>query len=399
MTQLARPGIPRGLHSRAGRGLRLRRGFAAACAAAGGALVLCAGTALAPTPALAYDESRPEVKAFIDEVAARNRLDRDWVAKLVTGAEFRQPIIDLMSRPAERVRPWFQYRTHFLTERRIREGREFLAVHRDALEDVSRRYGVPAEIIVAIVGVETFYGRITGSFRVIDALATLAFDFPARAPYFRGELEQFLLLVREAKIDPLKATGSYAGAMGAPQFMPRSYRNFAVDGDADGGIDLWTDWRDVFESVANYMVEHGWRRGEPIYATADLFYPGVEGLVAGRLELAHTVDSLAGRGVTFETRLPGETRAMFVALRGEDGPTYRVGFNNFWVITRYNRSQMYALAVSELAEAIAAEPAPVAPEVATPAEGFVPPPAPAATPPAAPAPGAATGATGAAAAQ
>ncbi len=325
-----------------------------------------------PAPAQAYDESRPEVKAFVDEVSARHGLDRAWVSRIVSAAEFRQPIVDLMNRPAERVRPWFQYRAHFLTERRIAEGRAFYGTHRDALDAIAARTGVPAELVVAIVGVETFYGRITGGFRVIDALATLAFDYPARAPYFRGELEQFLLLVREAKIDPLKAQGSYAGAMGAPQFMPRSYRNFAVDGDRDGGIDLWTDWLDVFESVANYMVKHGWRPGEPIYATAELWYPGVEDLPANRLELAHTVDSLEAKGVLFATDRPRDARALFVALRDTEGPTYRVGFNNFWVITRYNRSVMYALAVTELAEAIAAAPAPVAPAAATPADGFVP---------------------------
>lgn len=319
----------------------------------------------------AYDTSRPEVADFVNEVSKRHKLDREWVAKIVTSAEPKQSIIDAMNRPAERVRPWFEYRANFLTDKRIAEGREFYAAHRDLLQDVARRTGVPAEVIVAIVGVETFYGRITGRFRVVDALATLAFDYPARAPYFRGELEQFLLLAREDGVDPLKATGSYAGAMGAPQFMPRSYRNFALDGDGDGRVDLWNDWPDVFESVANYMVKHGWRRDEPLYATAELWYPGVQGLVAGRLDLAETVDSLAGKGVQFETTLPPDAKTMFVALRGEDGPTYRVGFNNFWVITRYNRSQMYALAVSELAEAVAAAPAPVAPEVTEPGEGFV----------------------------
>lgn len=319
----------------------------------------------------AYDVDRQDVADFVEDVAKRNKLDRRWVARIVTDAEPKQPIIDAMSRPAERVRPWFEYRANFLTEKRIAEGREFYAAHRDLLQDVARRTGVPAEVICAIVGVETFYGRITGRFRVVDALATLAFDYPARAPYFRGELEQFLLLAREDGVDPLKATGSYAGAMGAPQFMPRSWRSFAVDGDGDGRVDLWNDWPDVFESVANYMVKHGWRRDEPVYASAELWYPGVEGLPSGRLELAETVDSLARKGVLFESPLPPDAKAMFVALRGQDGPTYRVGFNNFWVITRYNRSQMYALAVSELAEAIAAAPAPVAPEVTEPAEGFV----------------------------
>jgi membrane-bound lytic murein transglycosylase B len=308
-------------------------------------------------PARAYDVTRPEVRAFVDEMVEKHKLPRAWVEQTVSAAELKQPIIDAMNRPAERVRPWFEYRANFLTDKRIAEGRQFYAKHRDELDAVSRTTGVPAEVIVAIVGVETFYGRITGRFRVIDALATLAFDYPARAPYFRGELEQFLLMVREHEVDPLTATGSYAGAMGAPQFMPRSYRNWAVDGDADGKVDLWNDWPDVFQSVANYMVEHGWRRDEPIYTDATLWYPGVENLPAGRLDLRETVATLAGKGVQFETTLPADAKAVFVALRAQDGPSYRVGFNNFWVITRYNRSHMYALAVAELAEAIAAAPA------------------------------------------
>jgi membrane-bound lytic murein transglycosylase B len=334
---------------------RTARPLVAALAAAGALLGLGAAA-----PAGAYDVAQPAVKQFVDEMVARHGMDRAWVEKIVTAAERRQPILDAMSRPAERVRPWFEYRPVFLTDRRIAEGRQFHADHRAELAAVERATGVPAEIVVAIIGVETFYGRITGRYRVLDALATLAFDFPARAPYFRGELEQFLLLVREQPlIDPLAATGSYAGAMGAPQFMPRSYRNWAVDGDGDGRVDLWGDWPDVFRSVANYLLKHGWRPGEPVYAQASLFYPGVEGLTAGRLELRETVDSLRAKGLEFETTLPGDANALFVALRAEDGPTYRAGFNNFWVITRYNRSQMYALAVAELAEAIAA-PAPAA---------------------------------------
>jgi membrane-bound lytic murein transglycosylase B len=313
--------------------------------------------ALQAGPARAYDVGRADVRAFVDEVAGRNQLPADWVERMVTAAEPKQAIIDAMNRPAERVRPWFEYRTNFLTDKRIAEGRQFYAQHREELEAVSRATGVPGEVIVAIIGVETFYGRITGRFRVLDALATLAFDFPARAPYFRGELEQFLLMVREHDVDPLTATGSYAGAMGAPQFMPRSYRNWAVDGDGDGKVDLWNDWPDVLRSVANYLVEHGWRRDEPIYVDARLWYPGVEDLPAGRLELRETLASLEAKGVQFETALPPDAKALFVALRGADGPTYRVGFNNFWVITRYNRSHMYALAVAELAEAIAAAPA------------------------------------------
>ncbi len=334
-------------------------------------VLLAACTGLAAARAGALDLGRPEVKAFVDEVAARDHLDRAWVARIVAAAESKPSIIEAMTRPAERVKPWFEYRAIFLTDKRIHDGHEFYAAHRELLEDVAARTGVPGGIVAAIVGIETSYGHLTGRYRVLDALATLAFDYPPRAGYFRGELEQFLLLSREAGVDPLTAAGSYAGAMGAPQFMPRSYRAFARDGNRDGRIDLWNNWPDIVESVANYFVANGWRRGEPLYVSAELWYPDVEGLPANRLDLADSVGSLRARGVEFDSPLPDDARAMFVALREADGPSYRVGFHNFWVITRYNRSVMYALAAAELAAAITAppadSPAPETPSQQTPA--------------------------------
>jgi membrane-bound lytic murein transglycosylase B len=323
-------------------------------------LATVAAGALAPLPAPAFDLGRPDVKAFVDEVAARDHLDAAWVADVIGAAESKPSIVEAMTRPAERVKPWYEYRAIFLTEKRIHDGREFCAAHRALLDSVTERTGVPGEIIAAIVGIETSYGHQTGRYRVLDALATLAFDYPPRAAYFRGELEQFLLLSREARFDPLAAMGSYAGAMGAPQFMPRSYRSFARDGDRDGRIDLWNDWNDIVESVAHYFVANGWRRGEPVYAVAQLEYPDVEGLPGTRLELGDTVASLALRGVEFASPVPEDAPAMFVALRESDRPAYRVGFHNLWVITRYNRSAMYALAAAELADALAAPAVPPA---------------------------------------
>lgn len=350
-------------------------------------LALLAGlAALAPGGACALDVERAEIRDFIDEVAARDHFERAWVARVVAAAETKQSIIEAMTRPAERVKPWFAYRAIFLTDKRIREGREFYAAHRALLDDVATRTGVPGEIITAIVGIETFYGRDTGHYRVLDALATLAFDYPPRASYFRAELEQFLLLSREAGFDPLKATGSYAGAMGAPQFMPRSYRSFARDGDRDGHIDLWTDWADIAESVAHYFVANGWQRGEPLFVPAELWDPDVEDLPGNRLALVDTVATLRGKGVTFDSPLPEDAPAMFIALREADAPSYRVGFHNFWVITRYNRSAMYALAAAELAAAIGAD-ATAGADAATERDAVAAPPtppAPPATPPAAP---------------
>ncbi len=305
-------------------------------------------------PALALDLSREDVSGFVAEMQQRHGMQRAWLEDLLGGAADQPRIVELMTRPAERVRPWHEYRDHFLTEQRIAEGARFWDTHRVRLAAVQRDTGVDAAIIVAIIGVETFYGRITGGFRVLDALTTLAFDYPPRSGYFRGELEQFLLLVREERIDARNAKGSYAGAMGAPQFMPRSYRAYAVDGDADGRRDLWASWNDVIASVANYLAVHGWRPGEPATAAAGLWYPDAEGLVAGSLQANETVQSLRDKGLSFESWLPGDAPAVFIGVAGRTGPELRAGFHNFTVITRYNRSVLYALAVEDLGSAIAA---------------------------------------------
>jgi membrane-bound lytic murein transglycosylase B len=188
---------------------------------------------------------------------------------------------------------------------------------------------------------------------VIDALSTLAFDYPPRQVFFRNELVQYLVMSREEGLDPLAPVGSYAGAMGLPQFMPSSFRSYAVDGDADGKRDLWNDWADVFASVGNYLKVHGWRAGEPVLAFADAANARLDGLDS-KLALTETVGSLRARGLKFETSLPQSAPAMLVPLRVAGGMEYRVGFTNFYAITRYNRSHMYASAVSDLADAIAA---------------------------------------------
>ena len=318
------------------------------------ALAVLALLCLATLPAWALDGKRPEVAAFADEMVAKHRFDRAWVDSLLKSAESQPRIIELMSKPAERVRPWFQYRNHFLTDQRVQEGVDFWMAHRARLADVERATGVSAHVIVGILGVETFFGRITGTFRVLDALATLAFDYPPRSAYFRAELEQFLLLAREGSVDPLAVKGSYAGAMGAPQFMPRSYLAYAVDGGADGVRDLWGSWDDVIGSVANYLKRNGWQPGEPVAVPAELWYPGVDGLVAGRLDTPDTVAALRDKGLFFDTPLPEDAPAVFISVRAEQGPETRIGFRNFSAITRYNRSVLYALAVHDLGSRIEA---------------------------------------------
>jgi membrane-bound lytic murein transglycosylase B len=305
------------------------------------------------SPALALDTSREDVAAFVQEVSDLHGFEPDALRGVLAQAESRPAIVTAISRPAEQALPWHEYRARFLTARRISRGAEMARLHAESLQRAAA-IGVPAQVLLSIVGVETFFGEVTGKHRVIDALATLAFDYPPRSPFFRGELEQFLLMSREESLDPLAPLGSYAGAMGIPQFMPSSFRAYAVDGDGDGRRDLWNSWGDVFSSVANYLKLHGWQQGEPVMAPADVGGADLAGLEFGKLTLTETVQSLRARGVKFDTMLQGDAPAVLLQLAGPDGPQYRVGFTNFHAITRYNRSQLYASAVADLAEAIAA---------------------------------------------
>jgi membrane-bound lytic murein transglycosylase B len=306
---------------------------------------------LAPiASASALDVKRPEVRAFIEETTRDFGIAREQLESLLKQAETKQTILDAISRPAERVVPWHEYRDRFLTEKRILQGTDFWTEHGAAL----RRIPDPnvAASVVGILGVETSFGRITGRFRVIDALATLAFDYPPRSDFFRSELQQFLLLSREEAVDPRTALGSYAGAMGAPQFISSSYRNYAIDGDGNGKRDLWNSWDDVIGSVANYLLAFGWREGEPVVVTATLPSDDLSRFNIAKLELNETVQSLRDKGVRFETSLPANAPALLIVAQGKDGPVYRVGFTNFYVVTRYNRSPMYAMAVHDLGQAV-----------------------------------------------
>ena len=300
-----------------------------------------------------FDLKRAEIVSFVNDVVERDSLNRRKVLRLLAQGEPQPKILEIMEHPAEKVSPWWEYRDHFLTEERIAEGVEFYVEHRETLQRIATKSGIPPQYLVAIVGVETKYGRFTGHYRVLDALMTLAFDYPPRSSYFRDELEQFLLLIAEEHLDPLKITGSYAGAMGVPQFMPSSYRKYAVDADTDDKRDLWGDWDDVLASVANYFVEHGWQPGGPVLAEARLDPEPKFQIDPHNLELNETVDSLNAQGVEILPAEPGATPVVLISAEQQDGPAYRVGFQNFYVITRYNRSARYAMAVHDLAETIA----------------------------------------------
>jgi membrane-bound lytic murein transglycosylase B len=304
------------------------------------------------SPASALDTRRPEIRRFIARIAKQDSFSKRRLRELLAAAQSQPAIIEAMDKRAERIKPWFEYRAIFLTDKRIQDGADFFIAHREELMQASGTSGVAPEYIVAILGVETSYGRTTGHYRVLDSLATLAFDYPSRAKFFQEELEAFLLLTRETKIDPLTATGSYAGAMGAPQFMPSNYRRYAVDAGKNGRIDLWSNWLDIFASVGNYFHEHGWIPGEPVLSEAALDAGAAASLDGRNLSQGETVGSLQGKGVHFDAALPATAPALLIAADEPDAVHWRVGYHNFYVITRYNHSMLYAMAVYDLAQMI-----------------------------------------------
>lgn len=306
-------------------------------------------------PALAFDTDRADVRDFIDRMVEEHAYDRDKLNEVIAAAESKESILEAISRPAERTLDWGEYRNIFLTDERVKAGAGFWKEHEADLSRISAETGVSIEILVGIIGVETYYGRITGNYRVLDALATLAFDYPPRSKFFMSELEHFLLLVREEGMEATDATGSYAGAMGRPQFMPSSYRAYAVDSTDDGKRDIWTNWADVIGSVANYFVRHGWAENKEVVAAATLGEQWQGDTPENTLTPQETVTSLSHQGVMFSTALAGDEKSQLITLQGEDGEEYWVGFHNFFVITRYNRSVMYALAVHQLGQEIALE--------------------------------------------
>ncbi|BCJ09157.1 MULTISPECIES: lytic murein transglycosylase B [unclassified Pseudomonas] len=296
-----------------------------------------------------YDGS-PQVAEFVGEMTRDYGFAGEQLMGVFREVQRKQAILDAISRPAERVKPWKEYRPMFITDARIARGVDFWRQHEAVLARAEQEYGVPAQYIVAIIGVETFFGRNTGNYRVIDALSTLGFDYPPRAEFFRKELREFLLLAREEQLDPLTLKGSYAGAMGLPQFMPSSFRAYAVDFDGDGHINIWNNPDDAIGSVASYFKRHGWVPGEPVVSRASVAGARVdEGLTTG-IEPTRTVAQLRALGWSGHDALRDDLPVTAFRLEGADGPEYWMGLKNFYAITRYNRSVMYAMAVHQLSE-------------------------------------------------
>lgn len=304
--------------------------------------------ALAAPAAAESLAQRPEVQAFIGEVVQRHGFRERELKKLFSRVALVEPSLQLIL-PAERP-SWDDYRAQFLNERRINGGLAFWKANRGALRRAEKRFGVPAQYIVAIIGVETNYGRNMGRYRVIDALATLAFDYPPRAAFFRRELEQYLVLARETGLDVFALRGSYAGAIGIPQFMPSSLRRYAVDFNGDGRIDLTRSSTDAVGSVGNFLMEHGWQAGEPVLYRAKPSSEALARYVDGTLDPSHPLAELLAAGLELD---PAPQSAAALGALIPLGAEYRVGLKNFWVITRYNRSAFYAAAVSDLADELA----------------------------------------------
>ena len=320
------------------------------------ALALLAGLAAAATGHAAERYAdRPEAQQFIEEMQQRHGFNKDALTYIFRRAEYLPTVIRYISPPKDPgVRSWQRYRSRFIEPVRIKAGVAFWERHADTIRAASEKYGVPEEIIVGIIGVETIYGRNTGNFQAVSALATLAFDYPRRAELFRGELEALLLMAREQHRDPLDYQGSYAGALGLPQFLPSSVRNYAVDFDGDGQIDLLGSPKDAIGSVARYMQMHGWEAGGPVAVRASLDADThLEPLLANDINPAFDAATLARHGVRAAGTPETAGKAAFVELvtPGQDSE-YWLGYQNFYVITRYNRSSFYAMSVFQLGEAV-----------------------------------------------
>lgn len=315
----------------------------------------CLGLFVGSSPCYADYSQHPEAKKFISEMVSKNGFSKAELIGWMEKAEKKQSILDAISRPAEQSKTWKEYRPIFMVPQRIENGVKFWQENKSELERAEAEFGVPAEIVVAIIGVETSYGRNMGGYNVLDALTTLAFDYPPRAPFFRSELENYLLLTREQKHSPLDFKGSYAGAMGYGQFMPSSYRKWAVDFSGDGFTDIWKNPSDAIGSVANYFKMHGWKTGEPVtveaHAADNMQAPQLNSIVPPTL----TVDQWREQGINPISWLPPTTRVIAFQLDGVNGAEYWFGLQNFYTITRYNRSPMYAMAVYQLSQAIKTE--------------------------------------------
>lgn len=316
-------------------------------------LSLVAGLLISTQGCAGDFEGNPQVQTFIDDMVKRHDFPRAQLVELFDQAKKRDDILEAIARPAEKTKPWHEYRGIFLTPERIKGGVEFWQDNAARLERAADHFSVDPAVVVAIIGVETRYGKNTGSYRVLDALSTLAFAYPPRSKFFRSELEQFLILAREEDVEVDEVKGSYAGAMGYGQFIPSSYRNYSVDFSGDGKRNLWSDMDDIIGSVANYFHRHGWKAGEPVTARVSGGSPLDSFELPEKLKPGKTTaGDFAAKDVVTDPALPDDLPVALLELEQTNGPEFWLTGNNFYVITRYNRSPLYAMAVYQLSEAI-----------------------------------------------
>ncbi len=313
--------------------------------------ILLSFSLLASSGILAADVDPAVMDNFIKKMASSHQFDQEALHQLLQSAKIKDGILKAISSPAEAL-PWYKYRNIFLSDSRASEGAKFWRENARTLAAVEQQYGVPPAIIVAILGVETRYGKHTGHHRVIDALATLGFAYPKRSRFFLGELENFLLLCREEQLDPLQPTGSYAGAMGMPQFMPSSFRSYAVDFDGDKRRDIWNNPADVIASIGNYFHRHQWHRDQPIAYPVEITGDAYKKALSKGLKPDLTIGELKSLQVVTPITLDDDLQARLLQYNNENADEYWLGLHNFYVITRYNHSAMYAMAVYQLSQEI-----------------------------------------------
>jgi len=313
--------------------------------------ILLSGLCLTTASCTANVKETGSMDAFIQQMVTAHQFDESELDELFQSVQIKESILKTISKPAEGL-PWHKYRKIFLTESRINGGVKFWRENAQALTAAEQQYGVPAEIIVAIIGVETLYGQNTGNHRIIDALSTLAFAYPPRSKFFRDELENFLLLCRDEHINPLEPAGSYAGAMGIPQFMPSSFRTYAVDFDSDNRRDIWHNSNDVIASIANYFARHQWQPGQAIAFPVKAKSEKYKSALKQELKLELTVAELQSLDVDTTVSLPLNSKVTLLAFEQEQSEELWAALDNFYVITRYNHSPLYAMAVYQLSQAI-----------------------------------------------
>ncbi len=295
------------------------------------------------------------VQNFIDRMVCKHGFKRNKLEQLFAQVKIKQKILDAITRPAEKSKPWYEYRKIFLQPKRIKYGIQFWKDNQAVIDYAHKVYGVAAEIIVAIIGVETFYGTRQGSYRVMDALSTLGFKYPKRGKFFLSELEQFLLMSKEQGFDPLTKKGSYAGAMGMGQFIPSSYQSYAIDFNGDGIKDIWEDKADAIGSVAHYFKRHGWHKDQPV---ADRITLSKDSKLTPKDACKRsckpklTVAEFKQQGILGQLSVSNNTPAILLALKQKAGMEYWLGYNNFYVISRYNHSTLYSMAVYQLSQEI-----------------------------------------------